>query len=52
MFSGNLSLTITFKRIRKLKIPVDWSFLMKQNTIFSDFGATSHLKLNGGTQNH
>ena len=49
MFSGILSLTITFKRIRKVKISVDWSFLMKQNTIFSDFGATSHLKLNGPT---
>ena len=49
MFSGILSLTITFKRTRKVKISVDWSFLMKQNTIFSDFGATSHLKLIGPT---
>ena len=49
MFSEVFSLTIAFIRIRKVKISVDWSFLMKQNTIFSDLGATSHLKLDGPT---
>ena len=49
MLSGVLSLTIAFKKDQNVKISVYWLFLMKQNTIFSDFGATSHLKLNGPT---
>ena len=55
MFSGVLSLTIAFKKDQKsqniceLVSFVNWSVLMKQNTIFSDLGATGHLKLNGPT---
>ena len=49
MFSGILSLTIAFKKDQKSQNIYGLVVFDEENTIFSDFGATSHLKLNGPT---